>query len=117
MNYKVGDIVCIKSKEWYEQNKNNFGYITCDRLAFNSMMSCYCGEVGEITEIPNNKAYFIDSFDTGKLLWADGMIERLATREEAIKYLKSENIMLKSVINRKNEILNAISKVMESHYC
>ena len=50
MIYNVGDKVRIKSKEWYDENKDEDGNVNIPFL-FNSEMSYYCGEITTITKI------------------------------------------------------------------
>lgn len=48
MKYKVGDKVRIKSKEWYEENRNTYGDVDDDSAVFNSSMEKYCGREATI---------------------------------------------------------------------
>ena len=45
MKYKVGDKVRIKSKDWYEKNKDEGGYIKLSQRYFNEDMCMYCGKI------------------------------------------------------------------------
>ena len=78
MNYKVGDKVKIKSREWYKFNKDKYGAVYCGDIPFVKSMSKYCGKVLTIERIfdLNTPTYEMledpDHFD-----WNDGMIECL----------------------------------------
>lgn len=71
MKHKVGDRVRIKSKEWYEANKDESGDI--DSCGFTEMMQHYCGKVATIVGM-DNYSYLID-LDNGSYSWCDGMFE------------------------------------------
>ena len=80
MNYKVGDKVRIKSKEWYESHKNKFGKVwtVClsgeGTICFDQDNAEYCGKVLTIAAIePENYAMVGNSY-----AWTDEMIEGLA---------------------------------------
>lgn len=72
MKYKVGDKVRIKSKEWYEKNKNASGDILCGGTFFVEDMERYCGETATITSI--DKTYNIN-IDDNEFNWTDEMFE------------------------------------------
>lgn len=72
MKHKVGDKVRIKSKEWYEKNKNRAGDILCGGMFFVGDMDCYCGKIATITEA--NVTYKID-IDDHEFSWTDEMFE------------------------------------------
>lgn len=72
MKHKVGDKVRIKSREWYEKNKNKDGDILCGGTFFVDDMVCYCGETATITSI--DKTYNIN-IDDNEFRWTDEMFE------------------------------------------
>jgi len=72
MKYKVGDKVKIKSKKWYEKNKDEYGYVDCGSNAFIPSMVAYCGMPAVITRIPFG--YKVD-IDNGIYEWTDEMFE------------------------------------------
>lgn len=73
MKYKVGDKVRIKSLDWYNQNKNSDGSISCgvERFIKNMIIFCGCDQV--ICEVQNDR-YIIDD-DGHYWLWTDEMFE------------------------------------------
>lgn len=73
MIYKVGDKVRIKSKEWYDENKDEDGNVNIPFL-FNSEMSYYCGEITTITKIEKYSYYRI-YLDGEKWNWSDEMFD------------------------------------------
>lgn len=89
MKYKVGDRVRIKSKAWYEDNKDDdFGEITTVEPVFVSGMSKYCGRIATIVKICKGNAYYID-IDSGRYYWSDEMFEETL-------YLPGDKVKMKS---------------------
>lgn len=74
MKFKVGDKVRIKSKDWYEKNKDEDGYIGLPLDVFNYLMAKHCGEIATITEILEDSVYKID-IDKFNFNWSDEMFE------------------------------------------
>lgn len=74
MKYKVGDKVRIKSREWYDNNKDKDcdGDILCRGIYFDHDMRPYCGKSATITNVADT--YSID-LDNGKFCWTDEMFE------------------------------------------
>lgn len=72
MKHKVGDKVRIKSREWYEKNKNTSGDILCGGTFFVEDMERYCGETATITSV--DKTYNIN-IDDNEFNWTDEMFE------------------------------------------
>lgn len=72
MKHKIGDKVRIKSREWYEKNKNASGDILCGETFFVEDMERYCGETATITSI--DKTYNIN-IDDNEFNWTDEMFE------------------------------------------
>lgn len=74
MKHNVGDVVRIKSKEWYEKNKNQYGNVAGknkNEAVFVPQMSECCGIIATITEVLDD-SYHIDKFN---FLWTDEMFE------------------------------------------
>ena len=79
MKYKVGDKVRIKSIDWYNENKDDYGYVWCTEFLFTPEHSKYCGReltISHITEIPS---YVMESNGHD---WTAEMIEGLVEEEE-----------------------------------
>ena len=72
MKHKVGDKVKIKSREWYEKNKNIHGDIYCGDTRFIADMHRYCCNIATITSV--GIIYRLD-IDNGKWGWTDEMFE------------------------------------------
>lgn len=78
MKYKVGDKVRIKSLDWYNENKDEYGYIDCGSRAFFTKMSNWCGKIATIKEICKTNCYRLEEYDFD---WTDEMIEGLVEDE------------------------------------
>lgn len=74
MRFKVGDRVRIKSLDWYNENKDEYGYIDCGSRAFFTKMSDLCGKIATIKEICKTNCYRLEEYDFD---WTDEMIEGL----------------------------------------
>lgn len=84
MKYKVGDKVRIKSLDWYNENKNDFGKVwTSDgQRAFYKCMSKWCGKVMTVSYIGVNYYNMVEDWEES---WTDEMIEGL-TEETKPKF-------------------------------
>lgn len=81
MKYKVGDKVRIKSKEWYEANKDSQGNITT-LASFTQSMAVFCGRKANIAEIDKG-TYRLD-IDNGRFFWDDEMFEDVQPEKPTI---------------------------------
>jgi hypothetical protein len=97
--YKVGDVVRIKSKEWYEQQKDNSGDIPFkfnsqnNNLYFLRPMSEYCGKKMTISEVLNNGLYHLAE-DNGYFCWIDRFFDEYVKEME---YKKGQKVRIKSI--------------------
>ena len=89
LKYKVGDYVRIKSLDWYNKNKDNYGAIYAGNgFCFWKNMTRHCGEIMKITTVKvdpedsNKGFYFMENSDEK---WTDGMIEGLVEEETLIE--------------------------------
>ena len=57
--YKKGDTVKIKSKEWYNANKNRFGSVEIPPV-FTEGMSKFCGRTFNISKVTSSGYYYLD---------------------------------------------------------
>lgn len=85
MKYKPGDKVRIKSLEWYNENKTEYGWINGDSsdAVFVNSMSKFCGNNVTITKAKNDLYSIAD--DGEYYSWADYMIECLVERNNVDK--------------------------------
>lgn len=74
---KVGDTVRIKSREWYDNNKNEQGYVDLPLALFLPVMAQLCGKIATITYIVGDGTFKIN-LDGGRYWWSAEMIEHHA---------------------------------------
>lgn len=81
MRYEKGDKVIIKSREWYDKNKDESGIITfsVDRggCNFTKQDACFCGRV--VTIKYEGYGYYLIAEDDRGYAWIDEMIEGPST--------------------------------------
>ena len=81
MRYKKGDKVIIKSREWYDKNKDESGIITfsADRggCNFTKQDASFCGRV--VTIKYEGYGYYLIAEDDRGYVWTDEMIEAPST--------------------------------------
>ena len=98
MKHKLGDVVQIKSLDWYKKNKDEDGWVEEEHLSsFGFDMSEYCGMKATIASVLDDY-YFID-IDNGEWCWCDYMFE------DGIKFTKKKKTKDTNVVN-KNYILS-----------
>lgn len=73
MKYKVGDRVKVKSLEWYNKNKNEFGTVKCNGAYFQPIMSKLCENILTIKNI--NKGVNTYNVIENDYYWVDDMFE------------------------------------------
>ena len=72
MKHKVGDVVRVKSKAWYDENKDSNGEIDFLDWAFIPEMAEYCGK--ELTIIVEG-CHFYSMKECPNWCWCDDMLE------------------------------------------
>ena len=82
MRFKVGDRVRIKSLDWYNKNRNDYGHVVCGNLCFNSHNKHWCGKIVTIKAVYRD-CYLVKENDA---YWNDIMIEGLVEDETEPKY-------------------------------
>ena len=93
MTYKVGDKVQIKDIDWYNENKDEYGYINCGSRAFFTKMSNWCGKIATIKEICKTNCYRLEEYDFD---WTDEMIDCLVERNgKTYPYKIGDRVILK----------------------
>jgi hypothetical protein len=70
--YRVGDRVKIKSLEWYNENKDDFGRVDCGFHMFTELMSIFCGHTMLISSRTNLGVMVMKGCP---FYWTDEMIE------------------------------------------
>lgn len=81
MKYKIGDKVRIKSIDWHNENKDEYGNIDCGTMPFMSHMTKFCNKIVTISDIDSeDECYEIEEDGTANG-WTDEMIEGLAEEE------------------------------------
>ena len=100
MKYKVGDRVRIKSLDWYNENKNNFGKVWCANgsIPFDSDMRKYCGKVMTIS---HDRADHYTMVESLVHYWTDEMIEGLAEEETLIERVDDKGLPFNEWLSHK----------------
>lgn len=83
MKYKVGNKVRIKSLDWYNKNKDEFGDIDCGAYTFTYGMTKFCGKIVTILHCYNHGCYTIKE-DDNDYTFTSKMIEGLAEEEMSL---------------------------------
>lgn len=100
MKYKVGDRVRIKSIDWYNENKDNYGSIYAGNgFCFWKNMARLCGEIMKITSVKvdpedSNKGYYF--MENSEEKWTDEMIECKVEEETKPKFKVGDKVILDS---------------------
>ena len=96
MKYKVGDKVRIKSLDWYNENKDNYGAIYVGNgFVFWENMVRHCGEIMKIAIVKvdpedSNKGYYF--METSEEKWTDEMIEEIVEEETKPKFKVGDKV-------------------------
>lgn len=105
MKYKIGDIVRVKSLDWYNENKDSNGcidfYYPDVSVSLNSKMASFFGKKVTIEYIKGN-SYLINE-DGHRFAWTDGMFEEqerqlLINEDDAKELYKTASVEFKSVL-------------------
>ena len=91
--FKVGDKVRIKTLDWYNENKNEYGDIPCgDEYDFISQMTVFCGKILTIDVDFENETYLMKEDNNG-FVFTDEMIECKVEEKSSIDLtVKGEEI-------------------------
>lgn len=92
MKYKTGDKVKIKSLDWYNQNKDEDGFVHCGDKVFDDYMSVFCESIVTIGGIYPHIGYDIRE-DMQCRIWTEDMIEGLADEEPQDKMVSLEKVV------------------------
>ncbi len=112
MKYKIGDRVKIKNLDWYNQNKDEDGFVHCSDGIFDNYMSVFCGSVVTICGIYPYYGYDVQE-DMQCRTWTDEMIEgpvdagpqeKMVSLDKACEWLRK---------NYTNYMINDLSKYVE----
>ena len=105
MKYKVGDNVRIKSLDWYNENKDNYGSIYAGNgFCFWKSMARLCGEIMKITSVKvdpedSNKGYYF--MENSEEKWSDEMIEGLVEEENLIERVDDNGLPFNEWLSHK----------------
>lgn len=70
--YKVGDVVKVKNRHWYNKNRNSQGTVFLSNgYEFDGEYGRYCGRKLTIAEVKHN-FYFVEE---NEYVWTDDMFE------------------------------------------
>ena len=112
----VGDIVRIKSREWYEKNKNiNGDVVFNNRLIFMKVMVKHCGKEAKIVFISEKNGSYRLNVDNGYCSWYNYMFEG----EDKVIPIKKEVIMVSKNYKLSDKIsgFEELESIAEEHGC
>lgn len=96
MKYNVGDKVRIKNIDWYNENKDEYGDVSCGEYDFVSNMSVFCGKILTIDVDFEDETYLMKE-DTDGFVFTSEMIESLVERNgKTYPYKIGDRIVLKN---------------------
>ena len=113
MKYKEGDIVRVKSLDWYNSTRDSNGWINLNGFKFNPDMKKFCGKTFTI------KTIWLDyyEFERNEYAWTDDMIEGLASETDdskithKMKYKVGDKVKIKS-LKWYNDCLSIPNKIV-----
>lgn len=81
--YNVGDTVLIKSRQWYDANKDEYGSVPSPSGGNNFVngMVQYCGQIMKIASVPRAREYYMEN---SNYFFSDFMIERKVESDESL---------------------------------
>lgn len=82
MKHKVGDKVRIRSKEWYEKNKDEYGIVVTSTVSFNKNMTKFLGKEAVITNVYNG--YYTINLTCDLYTWDDDMFEETSEKKTSL---------------------------------
>ena len=112
MKHKVGDKVRIKSREWYEKNKDENDEIKGNAASFVPDMAIYCGKTATITEINCADCIYHIDLDDDEWVWTDGMFEDETLLKDIADIIKKHSMGV-SVSEQEGKLIIEPLKVEE----
>lgn len=114
MKYKVGDIVKVKSIDWYNKNKNFNGVVMYDNIIFTTSMSEFCGKICTIQYCTHDGNYKLENIP---YYFSDDMFEediKKVSIEIPEGYeIDRENSTFENIIFKKKRTINTFSDLIE----
>ena len=100
MKYKVGDKVLIKSIDWYNANKDEYGDVPCGDYDFVSLMSVFCGKILTIDVDLEDETYLMKE-NTGGFVFTSEMIECKVEKETLIENVDDNGLPFNEWLSHK----------------
>ena len=95
LKYKLGDKVRIKDLGWYNENKDEDGFVYCGDRVFDNYMSVFCESVVTIGGVYPT-GYDVKEDKIGCRVWTDEMIDCLVERNgKTYPYKIGDRVILK----------------------
>ena len=113
MKYKEGDKVRIKSLDWYNENKDEYGYVRLGDYLFTPDLAKYCGEEFTISHTTQFTLPTYVMIGNGHE-WSDEMIEGLVEEEKLSQNAKlvserfSEDVNISEFKYAQDEIMKML---------
>ena len=112
MKYSVGQKVKIKSLDWYNKNKDEYGIVVLSTRDFIPEMVEHCGTIVTIKDvfedIDDNAVYYMEGIVWN---WTDDMIEGLVEEETKPKFKVGDRIKRKG-----DTRLTTIKDIRDNYY-
>lgn len=91
--YNVGDTVLIKSRQWYDANKDEYGSVPSPSGGNNFVngMVQYCGQIMKIASVPRAREYYMESDESLSCPFNPGDKVRAKSKEWLDKQPKTAN--------------------------
>ena len=107
MKYNVGDKVRIKSIDWYNENKDEGGYVICGEYDFVPLMSRFCGKILTIdVEFEDGACLMME--DTDGFVFTYEMFEGLVGEETKPKFNVGDRVITDT--NMKGKIIEVVEE-------